>query len=70
MILLLARRLGYRIAEVPVSWTEKPGGHFHPARELPSVLASLWRLRRRMRSEIVLGAPAAEPAEEPASPLS
>jgi dolichyl-phosphate beta-glucosyltransferase len=46
-ILALARQLGYRVVEVPVSWTEKSGGHFHPARELPKVLAALWRLRRR-----------------------
>jgi dolichyl-phosphate beta-glucosyltransferase len=46
-ILTLARQLGYRVVEVPVSWTEKPGGHFHPTRELPRVLAALWRLRKR-----------------------
>lgn len=47
-ILALAQRLGYRVAEVAVNWSEKPGGHFHPARQLPRVLAELWRIRRRL----------------------
>ncbi len=47
-ILALAQRLGYRVAEVPVNWSEKPGGHFHPGRQLPRVLADLWRIRRRL----------------------
>ena len=28
-LLLLAESQGYRIAEVPVNWSEQPGGHFH-----------------------------------------
>jgi len=47
--LALASRLGYTIAEVPISWTEIPGGHLSLARELPKVVCGLWRLRQRLR---------------------
>ncbi|MEI8375443.1 MAG: dolichyl-phosphate beta-glucosyltransferase [Planctomycetota bacterium] len=46
-ILVLAQRLGLRVVEVPVHWQEVPGGHLHPLRELPRIIAGLWRLRRR-----------------------
>ncbi|MGA2032454.1 MAG: dolichyl-phosphate beta-glucosyltransferase [Thermoguttaceae bacterium] len=45
-LLTTARRLGYRIVEVPISWREVPGGHMNPLLELPSILVGLWRLRR------------------------
>jgi len=48
-VLALASRLGYTIAEVPISWTEIPGGHLSLARELPKVVCGLWRLRQRLR---------------------
>jgi dolichyl-phosphate beta-glucosyltransferase len=48
-VLVLAERLGLRVAEVPIRWTEVPGGHFSPARELPRVLVRLWKLRRRLK---------------------
>jgi dolichyl-phosphate beta-glucosyltransferase len=47
-LLVLARRLGYRVAEVPVNWADVPGGHLSLARELGRVLPGLWRLRRRL----------------------
>jgi len=47
-LLTLADRLGYTTAEVPVTWTEMPGGHLSPARELPRLLLGLWRLKRRL----------------------
>jgi dolichyl-phosphate beta-glucosyltransferase len=47
-LLVLAGRLGYRVAEVPVNWADVPGGHLSPARELGRVLLGLWRLRRRL----------------------
>jgi len=50
-ILALAARLGYKIVEVPVNWREVPGGHLHLARELPKVVADLWRIRRRLRGQ-------------------
>jgi dolichyl-phosphate beta-glucosyltransferase len=49
-LLALAGRLGYRIAEVPISWREVPGGHLHPLVELPGIVAGLWRLRRRLKT--------------------
>ena len=46
-ILLLAQRFGLRVVEVPVHWQEVPGGHLRPLRELPRIVAGVWRLRRR-----------------------
>jgi len=47
-LLVMADRLGYRVAEVPVNWAEVPGGHLSLTRELPKTLWGLWRLRRRL----------------------
>jgi len=47
-LLVMADRLGYRVAEVPVNWAEVPGGHLSLMRELPKTLWGLWRLRRRL----------------------
>ena len=47
-LLVLARRLGYRVAEVPVNWADVPGGHLSLTRSLPGILLGLWRLRRRL----------------------
>ncbi len=46
-LLILARRLGYRVLEVPVSWADQPGGRLSVVRESRRILAGLWRLRRR-----------------------
>jgi dolichyl-phosphate beta-glucosyltransferase len=46
-LLLLAQRRGYRVAEVPINWSEVPGGHLSMGRELGRVLVGLWRLRWR-----------------------
>jgi dolichyl-phosphate beta-glucosyltransferase len=46
-LLVLAQRFGLRVVEVPIHWREVPGGHLHPLRELPRIVAGLWRLRRR-----------------------
>jgi dolichyl-phosphate beta-glucosyltransferase len=46
-LLLMARKFGLRVVEVPIRWHEMPGGHLHPLRELPRIAAGLWRLRRR-----------------------
>ena len=48
-LLVLADRLDYRVAEVPVNWADVPGGHLSLARELGRILLGLWRLRRRLR---------------------
>jgi len=47
-LLVLADRLGYRVAEVPINWADVPGGHLSLSRELPKTLFGLWRLRRRL----------------------
>jgi len=47
-LLVLAGQLGYRVVEVPVSWSEVPGGHLSLARELFKLPLALWRLRRRL----------------------
>ena len=46
-LLVLAQRFGLRVVEVPIRWQEVPGGHLHVFRELPRIVAGLWRLRRR-----------------------
>lgn len=56
-ILALAVRLGYGIVEVPVRWREVPGGHLHLARELPKVAGGLWRIRRRLRGQVLSDRP-------------
>jgi len=50
-VLALAKRLGYRVAEVPINWSEVPGGRFSLIREFPKVLVGLLRLRRRMKKD-------------------
>ncbi|MFH1918804.1 MAG: dolichyl-phosphate beta-glucosyltransferase [Planctomycetota bacterium] len=47
-LLVLADRLGYRVAEVPVNWADVPGGHLSPTKECGRILLGLWRLRRRL----------------------
>ena len=46
-LLVLAQRFDLRVVEVPIHWQEVPGGHLHPLRELPRIVAGLWRLRGR-----------------------
>ena len=48
-LLVLADRLGYKVAEVPVDWSDVPGGHLKLSRELGKILPGLRRLRRRLR---------------------
>ena len=48
-VLALANRLGYRTAEVAISWRDVPGGQFKLSRQFPRVLVDLWRLWRRLR---------------------
>jgi dolichyl-phosphate beta-glucosyltransferase len=43
--LLLARRMGFRIAEVPVRWKEVEGSHIRPLRDGARMLADLLRIR-------------------------
>ncbi len=46
-ILFLARRLGYRIVEVPISWYFDPDSRVHPVRDTLHMLRDLLRLRWR-----------------------
>lgn len=48
-ILALAHRLGYRIAEVPVSWSDVPGSKVRLMRDSWGMFCGLWRLRRSLR---------------------
>ncbi len=47
-VLGVATRRGWKIVEVPIRWTDVPGGHFHPIRQLPRILYELLRLWRRL----------------------
>jgi dolichyl-phosphate beta-glucosyltransferase len=45
-ILFLARRLGYRIAEVPVHWAHRPGSKMRLVRDYGGTLRDLFVIRR------------------------
>ncbi len=62
-VLLLAQLLGYRIAEVPVGWTEAQGSKVHPLRDPSRMLRDVLKTRLRYRSEI-----AATARRQPSSP--
>ena len=51
-VLALAEQLGYRVVEVPISWSDQPGSRMHMWRESPGILAGLWRVRRRLRRQL------------------
>lgn len=46
-LLYLATRRGYRIAEVPVNWSDQPGSKVRPIRDGVAMLSSLLSVRRR-----------------------
>lgn len=46
-LLYIAKRRGYRIAEIPVNWADQPGSKVHPLRDGLSMLRSLLAVRRR-----------------------
>jgi len=62
-VLLLAQLLGYRIAEVPVGWTEAQGSKVHPLRDPTRMLRDVFKTRVRYRDEIAEFA-----RREPSSP--
>jgi glycosyltransferase involved in cell wall biosynthesis len=45
-VLSIARAMGYRIAEVPIRWSEEPGGKFRVTRHTPAMLVDVVRARR------------------------
>lgn len=46
-ILMLAAQRGWRIAEVPIDWSDQPGSRLDMTRESWRILRGLWQLRRR-----------------------
>jgi dolichyl-phosphate beta-glucosyltransferase len=46
-VLILADRLGYRVVEVPVNWSDRPGSRLSLWRDAWPIASGLWRLRRR-----------------------
>jgi dolichyl-phosphate beta-glucosyltransferase len=44
-ILALAKKSGYRIAEVPIKWTNSPGSKVHPVKDSLQMLKDLCRIR-------------------------
>jgi dolichyl-phosphate beta-glucosyltransferase len=49
-MLVLARRLGYRICEVPVVWRDAPHSRVRVGRDALSMLMEVWRLHRDGRA--------------------
>jgi dolichyl-phosphate beta-glucosyltransferase len=47
--LAVAHRRGYRIAEVPVTWSEVPGSKVKLVRDSWGMFRGLWRIRRSLR---------------------
>jgi dolichyl-phosphate beta-glucosyltransferase len=45
-ILIRAREMGYRIAEVPVIWKDKPGSHIRPVLDTVRMLEEVLTMRR------------------------
>ena len=48
-ILALAQQLGYRIAEVPINWADRPGSRLHLWKDAGMILTGLQRVRRRLK---------------------
>jgi dolichyl-phosphate beta-glucosyltransferase len=49
-LLAFAHRLGYRIAEVPVSWKDVPGSKLSLIHDGRTMLSGLWQVRKSVRS--------------------
>jgi dolichyl-phosphate beta-glucosyltransferase len=49
-VLLKARRLGYRLVEVPVHWKNHPDSRVRVWRDWPRVLRELWLIHRELRA--------------------
>jgi len=43
-LLVIARRLGYRVTEIPVNWRNAPDSKVRPARDLPRVVRDLLKI--------------------------
>jgi dolichyl-phosphate beta-glucosyltransferase len=64
-LLALAERFGLPVAEVPISWSEKPGSKVRFVRDGLRMFTGLWRLRRQLRTVTVV--PAVAPADRRAA---
>jgi hypothetical protein len=51
-VLLLARGLGYRLAEIGVSWHDVPGSKISIVRDSWKMATGLWNMRRRVARRI------------------
>jgi dolichyl-phosphate beta-glucosyltransferase len=49
-ILVIARRLGYRVKEIPVCWTNSPQSKVRPLRDLSRVIGDLLKIYRNDRA--------------------
>jgi glycosyltransferase involved in cell wall biosynthesis len=57
-LLVIAEKLGYRIFDLPVPWVEAPDSRVNLARTALQDLRGLFRLRRRLASELSFQRPA------------
>jgi dolichyl-phosphate beta-glucosyltransferase len=48
-ILARAHQQGYRLAEVPICWSDQPGSRLNPWLHGPRIVAGLWRVRHRLK---------------------
>ena len=58
-LIWLARRRGYRVAEVGVVWVNSPASRVHPLADPPRMILEILRFRRRHRRRDVRGSRAA-----------
>ena len=64
-LLYLARRRGYRIAEVPVNWSDQAGSKVHPLRDGAVMLYELLTVRRRNAQGLYKWNPSQSVAPDP-----
>jgi dolichyl-phosphate beta-glucosyltransferase len=68
-ILYLARRRGYRIAEVPINWTDQPGSKVRVLRDGLTMWRDLFLVRRDARAgRYAAGRPPADTIAAPVTP--
>ena len=48
-ILALAQHFGYRMAEVPIRWSEQPGSRMSLRKDAGAIVSGLYRVRRRLK---------------------
>jgi glycosyltransferase involved in cell wall biosynthesis len=56
-VLVIARELGYRITEIPITWVYKPGTRLNIIRDSLKMAADLWKIRRNARQGMYARAP-------------